>query len=237
MEIEILTIFPEICRAPLSESIMRRAQEAGLVRLRIHDLRDWTTDRHRTVDDEPYGGGAGMLMKADPFFRAVGELRRSDSRVILLTPQGRVFRQSTARDWARNESHLILLCGHYEGVDHRVVEVLVDDEISIGDYILTNGAIAAAVVADAVIRLIPGVLGDARSPVEESFAEPGLLEAPHYTRPVEYQGLKVPDVLLSGHHGEIAKWRQSQALERTRRNRPDLLDSPPESPLSSTEPP
>lgn len=233
IEIDILTIFPEICRAPLSESMMKRAQEAGLASLRIHDLRDWTTDRHRTVDDEPYGGGAGMLMKADPFFRAVGDLRKPASRVILLTPQGKVFHQSIARAWAQTQSHLILLCGHYEGVDHRVVEALVDEEISIGDYVLTNGAIAAAVVTDAVVRLIPGVLGDERSPVEESFGEPGLLEAPHYTRPADYQGMKVPDVLLSGHHGEIARWRREQAIERTRRNRPDLLANPVNSPARS----
>lgn len=233
IQIDILTIFPAICRAPLSESIMKRAQESGSAVIRIHDLRDWTTDRHRTVDDEPYGGGAGMLMKADPFFRAVDDLRRPQSRVILLTPQGKVFQQSIARDWARTESHLILLCGHYEGVDHRVVEALVDEEISIGDYILTNGAIAAVVVTDAVIRLIPGVLGDAQSPIEESFGESGLLEAPHYTRPAEYRGLKVPETLLSGHHGEIARWRAGQALERTRRNRPDLLKP---APVNSAEP-
>ena len=222
-QIDILTIFPEICRAPLSESMMKRAQEAGLATMRIHDLRDWSTDKHRSVDDEPYGGGAGMLMKADPFFRAVEELRTPASRVILLTPQGQVFRQAIARRWAETQTHLILLCGHYEGVDHRVVEALVDDEISIGDYVLTNGAIAAVVVTDAVIRLIPGVLGDERSPIEESFGAPGILEAPHYTRPAEYRGMRVPDVLLSGHHGEIAKWRKQRAEERTRQNRPDLL--------------
>jgi tRNA (guanine37-N1)-methyltransferase len=221
--IDILTIFPEICRGPLSESMMKRARESGLAEVRIHDLRDWTTDRHRQVDDVLYGGGAGMLMKPEPFFRAVRELRREDSRVVLLTPQGEVFRQAKAREWAESGRHLLLLCGHYEGVDHRVVEALVDEEISIGDYVLTNGALAAAVVTDAVVRLLPGVLGDARSPVEESFGEEGLLEAPHYTRPAEFEGRRVPDVLLSGHHGEIARWRREQALERTRRNRPDLL--------------
>jgi tRNA (guanine37-N1)-methyltransferase len=231
MEIDILTIFPEICRAPLSESMMKRAQEAGLAKIRIHDLRDWTSDRHRTVDDVPYGGGAGMLMKADPFFRAVEQLRTPGSQVVLLTPQGKTFRQPMAREWAQTHSHLIFLCGHYEGVDHRVVEALVDEEISIGDYVLTNGAIAAVVVTDAVIRLIPGVLGDERSPIEESFGDPGILEAPHYTRPADYRGLRVPEVLLSGHHGEIAKWRRQQAEERTRRNRPDLL-APPAPPVS-----
>jgi tRNA (guanine37-N1)-methyltransferase len=231
MEIDILTIFPEICRAPLSESMMKRAQEAGLAKIRIHDLRDWTSDRHRTVDDVPYGGGAGMLMKADPFFRAVEQLRTPGSQVVLLTPQGKTFRQPMAREWAQTHSHLIFLCGHYEGVDHRVVEALVDEEISIGDYVLTNGAIAAVVVTDAVIRLIPGVLGDERSPIEESFGDPGILEAPHYTRPADYRGMRVPEVLLSGHHGEIAKWRRQQAEERTRRNRPDLL-APPAPPVS-----
>jgi len=222
-QIDILTIFPEICRGPMSESMMKRAREAGLAEVRLHDLRDWTTDRHRQVDDVPYGGGQGMLMKPEPFFRAVGELRREDSRVVLLTPQGEVFRQDKAREWADSGRHLILLCGHYEGVDHRVVEALVDEEISIGDYVLTNGALAAAVVTDAVVRLLPGVLGDARSPVEESFGADGFLEAPHYTRPAEFEGRRVPDVLLSGHHGEIARWRREQAMERTRRNRPDLL--------------
>ncbi len=231
LEIDILTIFPEICRGPLSESIMKRAQDAGLVRIGIHDLRDWTSDRHRQVDDEPYGGGAGMLMKPEPFFRAVRKLRREESRVVLLTPQGRVFRQEIARTWAATWSHLVFLCGHYEGIDHRVVDFLVDEEISIGDYVLTNGAIAAAVVTDAVIRLLPGVLGDERSPVEESFGGAGLLEAPHYTRPADFEGLRVPDVLLSGHHGEIARWRTEQGLERTRRNRPDLLP-PGETPVS-----
>lgn len=230
VKIDIVTIFPEMCRAPLGESMMKRAQEAGVLSLAVHDLRDWTTDRHRQVDDIPYGGGPGMVMKPEPFFAAVRDLKADspDARVILLTPQGRRFDQACARSLA-TESHLIFLCGHYEGVDHRVVEALVDLELSIGDYVLTNGAIAAVVVVDAVVRLLPGVLGDARSPEEESFADPAvtghgpLLEAPHYTRPADFEGMPVPEVLTSGHHGRIAAWRQEQAVARTQRNRPDLL--------------
>ncbi|MCB1061728.1 MAG: tRNA (guanosine(37)-N1)-methyltransferase TrmD [Verrucomicrobiae bacterium] len=220
-----------MCRAPLGESMMKRAQEAGQVTIAAHDLRDWTTDKHRKVDDIPYGGGQGMVMKPDPFFAAVRELKRDspDAKVVLMTPQGRRFDQAQARGLS-GEDHLIILCGHYEGVDHRVVEGLVDLELSIGDYILTNGAIAAVVVVDAVVRLIPGVLGDERSPEEESFADPEvtghppLLEAPHYTRPVDFEGMPVPEVLLSGHHGKIAAWRHERAVARTRDNRPDLLE-------------
>ncbi len=224
MRIDIVTIFPEIAAGPLGASIIGRAVEAGRVEIRCHDLRDYTTDRHRQVDDLPYGGGPGMVMKPEPFVAAVAALRTPESRVILMTPQGRTFRQARAVELAR-EPHLILLCGHYEGVDHRVVEALVDEEISIGDYVLTNGTLAAAVVVDAVVRLRPGVLGDERSAEVESFSGEGRrLEAPHYTRPAEFAGLAVPEVLLSGHHGAIAAWRESQALERTRRNRPDLLE-------------
>lgn len=225
MEVDIVTIFPELCLSPLRESILGRAQQSGLLTVRAHDLRDWTTDRHRSVDDAPYGGGPGMVMKPEPFFAAVRALHRGAgfSRVILMTPQGRRFDQAMARDFARMESHFILLCGHYEGVDHRVVEALVDDEVSIGDYVLTNGAIAAAVFVDAVGRLIPGVLGDEQSAEEESFSDPNQLEGPQYTRPAEFEGRGVPEILLSGHHGKIAEWRHEQALERTRRNRPDLL--------------
>lgn len=223
MKIDIVTIFPAMCRAPLGESIVGRAQESGLVTIAVHDLRDWTTDRHRQVDDIAYGGGPGMVMKPEPFFAAVRDLRRDspDAKVILLTPQGRRFDQATARGLSA-ESHLILLCGHYEGVDHRVVEALVDLELSIGDYVLTNGAIAAVVVADAVVRLLPGVLGDARSPEVESFSDPALLEAPHYTRPAVFEGMAVPDVLQSGNHAKIDQWRREKAAERTRANRPDL---------------
>ncbi len=229
MRIDIVTIFPDICRVPLTESIMRRAQEKGVLDLRIHDLRDYTTDKHRRVDDEPYGGGQGMVMKPEPFFRAVEAIRhpQQPSEVILMTPQGRPFHQRMAETLAAGDDHqLIILCGHYEGVDHRVVEGLVDREISIGDYVLTNGALAAAVLTDAVIRLLPGVLGDDRSAWQESFSE-DLLEAPHYTRPPEFRGMPVPQVLLSGHHEKIAQWRDSEGRKRTAANRPDLLgDSP-----------
>ena len=239
MKIDILTLFPEICRAPLSESMIKRAQENKIVDLRIHNLRDWTTDKHHIVDDAPFGGGQGMVMKPEPIFAAVEELRTAHqktpnaqrptpnaelqkAKTILMSPAGRRFDQQLAAELAR-ESHLIVICGHYEGVDHRVIEQLVDLEISIGDYVLTNGAIAAAVLVDAVVRLLPGVLGHELSAADDSFNVGGLLEAPHYTRPAEFRGWKVPDVLLSGNHAEIAKWRKEQALKRTRENRPDLL--------------
>ncbi|MFC7337528.1 tRNA (guanosine(37)-N1)-methyltransferase TrmD [Haloferula chungangensis] len=223
MHIDILTIFPEIALAPLGESIIRRAQEAGVVSIDAHNIRDWATDKHKRTDDTLCGGGQGMLMIPGPIFNAIAELRRPDSKVILMTPQGKVFKQAIARELVE-ESHLIILCGHYEGVDHRVIEELVDLELSIGDYILTNGAIAAAVVTDAIVRLLPGALGDARSSEEESFSDPNLLEAPSYTKPADFRGLKVPDVLLSGHHARIAAWKKEQALARTRVNRPDLLE-------------
>lgn len=222
MKIDIITIFPEMCAAPLGQSIMGRAQEKGLLELKVHDLRDWATDRHRRVDDEPYGGGQGMVMKCEPWFAAVEALRGPESRVILMTPQGRCFSQAMAAAFARLP-HLVIMCGHYEGVDHRVVEALVDEEVSIGDYVLTNGAIAANVVTDAIVRLVPGVLGDERSAEEESFSA-GLLEAPAYTRPPEFRGMKVPDVLLGGNHARIAAWKREQALQRTAAMRPDLLD-------------
>lgn len=223
MHIDILTLFPEIALAPLGESILKRAQDAGIVTITAHNLRDWATDKHRRTDDYLCGGGQGMLLKPEPLFAAVEQLRREETRVILTTPQGAPFKQASAARLA-HESHLLFLCGHYEGVDHRVIEELVDEEISIGDYVLTNGAIAAAVICDAITRLLPGALGDARSPEDESFSDPNLLEAPAYTKPAEFRGLKVPDVLLSGHHGEIARWKQEQALARTRANRPDLLN-------------
>jgi tRNA (guanine37-N1)-methyltransferase len=225
MRIDILTLFPEICRAPLNESMMKRAQENGALDLRIHNLRDWTTDKHHVVDDAPFGGGQGMVMKAEPIFAAVEDLKSKtenrESKIILMSPAGRRFDQQTAAEFS-NESHLIIICGHYEGVDHRVIEHLVDAEISIGDYVLTNGAIAAVVFVDAVVRLLRGVLGDDQSAIDDSFAG-GLLEGPQYTRPSEFRGWKVPDVLLSGNHGEIAKWRKEQARQRTQTNRPDLL--------------
>jgi tRNA (guanine37-N1)-methyltransferase len=221
MKIDILTLFPEICRAPLSESMMKRAQENGIVDLRIHNLRDWTTDKHHVVDDAPFGGGQGMVMKPEPIFAAVESLRKENSFVILMTPPGKSFTQLLAGNLSKHE-HLIVVCGHYEGIDHRVTEHLIDMEISIGDYVLTNGAIAAAVLVDAVVRLLPGVLGHEQSSADDSFSA-GLLEAPQYTRPAEFRGWKVPEVLLSGNHAEIAAWRKEQALRRTRENRPDLL--------------
>ena len=234
---------------PLGESMMKRAQEKELVDLRVHNLRDWTTDKHHVVDDAPFGGGQGMVMKPEPIFKAVEEVgaenrktpnaQRSTSnaqlaqdglstlnpqlstKVILMSPAGRQLNQQMATELS-TEEHLIIVCGHYEGVDHRVIEHLVDLEISIGDYVLTNGAIAAVVLVDAVIRLIPGVLGHELSAADDSFSS-GLLEAPQYTRPAEFRGWKIPDVLLSGNHAEIAAWRKEQALKRTRENRPDLL--------------
>ena len=226
MKIDILTLFPEICRAPLSESMMKRAQENKIVDLRIHNLRDWTTDKHHIVDDAPFGGGQGMVMKPEPIFAAVEELQQSaiknpKSKIILMSPGGRRLDQKLATELSQ-ESHLIIICGHYEGVDHRVIEHIVDLEISIGDYVLTNGAIAAVVLVDAVARLLPGVLGHEQSAHDDSFSA-GLLEAPQYTRPAEFRGWKIPEVLLSGNHAEIAKWRKEQALKRTKQNRPDLL--------------
>jgi tRNA (guanine37-N1)-methyltransferase len=228
MKIDILTLFPEICRAPLSESMMKRAQENGVLDLRIHNLRDWTIDKHHVVDDAPFGGGQGMVMKPEPIFAAVEELQNQtsntkpqSSKVILMSPAGRRLDQQMATELSR-EPHLIIVCGHYEGVDHRVIEYLVDLEISIGDYVLTNGAIAAVVLVDAVVRLLPGVLGDEQSAADDSFSG-GMLEAPQYTRPAEFRGWKVPDVLLSGNHAEIAAWRKEQGLKRTKENRPDLL--------------
>jgi tRNA (guanine37-N1)-methyltransferase len=221
MKIDILTLFPEICRAPLSESMMKRAQENGIVDLRIHNLRDWTKDKHHVVDDAPFGGGPGMVMKPEPIFAAVESLRNEKSTVVLMTPQGKRFTQSMAWEFAKTE-HLIIICGHYEGIDHRVIEHLVDAEISIGDYVLTNGAIAAVVLVDATVRLLPGVLGDDQSVVEDSFSA-GSLEAPQYTRPAEFRGWKVPEILLSGNHAEIASWRKKAAIKRTGENRPDLL--------------
>jgi tRNA (guanine37-N1)-methyltransferase len=222
MKIDIVTLFPEICRAPLGESIMKRAQKNGIIDLLIHNLRDWTTDKHHVADDAPFGGGQGMVMKPEPIFAAVEELRNQTSKVLLTSPAGRRLDQQMAAQLS-GESHLIIICGHYEGVDHRVIEHLVDLEISIGDYVLTNGAIAAVVLVDAVVRLMPGVLGHEQSAVDDSFSR-GLLEAPQYTRPAEFHGWKVPDVLLSGNHAEIERWRREQAVKRTRENRPDLLE-------------
>lgn len=201
--------------------MMKRAQEGGLLDLRIHNLREWTTDKHHIVDDAPFGGGQGMVMKPEPIFAAVESLRAKESIVILMSPQGQRLTQSIATEFS-GQPHLIIICGHYEGVDHRVHEQLIDAEISIGDYILTNGAIAAVVFTDAVVRLLPGVLGHEQSAADDSFSA-GLLEGPQYTRPADFRGWKVPEVLLSGNHAEIAAWRKEQALEKTREQRPDLL--------------
>jgi tRNA (guanine37-N1)-methyltransferase len=205
----------------LGESILKRAVQSGAIAVRMLDLRDFTSDAHRTTDDRPYGGGPGMVMLAEPIFRAVESVREEGSRVVLMSPQGRPFDQAAARDLAAAD-HVIFICGHYEGVDERVREGLITDEVSIGDYVLTNGVLPAAVVIDAVTRLRPGVLGHAESAVDESFSA-GRLEYPQYTRPADYRGMQVPAVLLSGHHGEVRQWRQRQALERTRARRPDLL--------------
>ncbi|HEY2103668.1 MAG TPA: tRNA (guanosine(37)-N1)-methyltransferase TrmD [Chthoniobacterales bacterium] len=221
MRIDIITLFPEICRAPLNESMMKRAQEKGGLDLRIHNLRDWTKDKHHVVDDAPFGGGQGMIMKPEPIFAAVESLKTATSKTLLMAPQGKRLDQKVADSMSRQE-HLIIVCGHYEGVDHRVVEHLIDAEISIGDYVLTNGAIAAVVFVDAIVRLIPGVLGHEQSAVEDSFRH-SLLEGPQYTRPAEFRGWRVPEALLSGNHAQIAAWRKEQALQRTRENRPDLL--------------
>jgi tRNA (guanine37-N1)-methyltransferase len=222
MKIDILTLFPEVCRAPLGESMMKRAQESKIIDLGIHNLRDWTSDKHHVVDDAPFGGGPGMVMKPEPIFSAVESLRTENSFVVLMTPQGKRLTQSLAHDLSE-QTHLVVICGHYEGVDHRVVEELIDLEVSIGDYVLTNGAIAAVVLVDAIVRLLPGVLGHEQSATQDSFSA-GLLEAPQYTRPADFRGSKVPDVLLSGDHAQIATWRKEQALKRTKANRPDLLD-------------
>lgn len=209
-------------QGPLDESIIKRAREQGILDLKLTDLRDFTHDKHRTVDGRPFGGGPGMLLKPEPIFEAVESLRRPESRVLLMGPSGRKYNQNMARSLSR-ETHLILICASYEGVDERVREALVDEEISIGDYVLTNGALPAMVIVDSVTRLLPGALGHEASPEEESFSD-GLLEYPQYTRPAEFRGMKAPDILFSGHHAEIAKWRRVQAEERTAKLRPDLLE-------------
>ena len=225
MRIDILTLFPAICEGPLGESMLKRAREKGLIDIRIHNLRQWAAGKHAITDDSPYGGGQGMVMKCEPIFAAVEAIRADagPSRVLYLSPSGRPLSHAIASGYAASQQNLILLCGHYEGVDHRVIEHLVNEEISIGDYVLTNGAIAAAVFVDAVARLIPGVLGDENSAAEDSFAQ-GLLEGPQYTRPVDFRGWRVPEILLSGNHAQIAQWRAAQSLEKTQKVRPDLLD-------------
>jgi len=227
MTITVLTLFPEMFPGPLGASMIKRAQEQGLLAIGVTDIRDYAEGRHRVADDAPFGGGAGMVMKPEPIFAAVEAARcpaelGCRERVILLTPQGRTLNQGVAAELAGYE-HLILVCGHYEGVDERVREHLVDDELSIGDYVLTGGELAALVVLDAVARLVPGVLGAEEGAAEDSFAA-GLLEYPQYTRPAEFRGWQVPEVLLSGHHEQIRRWRHQQALKRTRDRRPDLFE-------------
>jgi tRNA (guanine37-N1)-methyltransferase len=223
---DVVTIFPEFFRGPFEHGVVARAREAGVLDIRIHDLRNWTFDRHRTVDDRPFGGGEGMLLKPEPVFLAVESIwpeRTERRKVVLLSAQGRLFDQATARHYAELDG-LLLICGRYEGVDERVAEHLADDEVSIGDYVLSGGELAAAVVIDAVARLLPGVLGNEASAVNESFHEAGLLDCPQYTRPAEFRGWKAPETLLSGHHEQIRRWRREAALEKTRRLRPDLLE-------------
>src|SRR5690554_1058635 len=223
MQIDILTLFPAMFDGPLTESILKRAQEKRLLSIQLHDIRNYTSDKHRTVDDTPYGGGGGMVMMPGPLIEAVEDVRGPDTSVpvILLTPQGRVFTQRVAQELVQHP-RLVLICGRYEGVDERVRQTVVTDEISIGDYVLTGGELAAMVIVDAVARLIPGVLG-ARWGAEEDSHAMGLLEYPHYTRPPEYRGLKVPDVLLAGDHEAVDRWRRREAIRRTWRRRPDLL--------------
>jgi tRNA (guanine37-N1)-methyltransferase len=230
LRFDIITIFPEFFREVIDCGILRRARNAGLVEITAHDLRQWTTDKHHVVDDRPFGGGDGMVLKPEPIFTGVealtGASRREDfpagTRVMLLSAQGQVFSQSLAQEIAQNTTHVVLLSGRYEGVDERVAEALVTDEISIGDYVLSGGEPAATVVIDAVVRLLPGALGSDTSAVYESFSE-GLLDHPQYTRPPEFRGMKVPEVLLSGNHAEIERWRKEAAIAKTRRKRPDLL--------------
>lgn len=224
MIVDVITIFPQMIESAVAEGVVGRARTNGLVEIRARDLRDYTSDRHRVVDDMPFGGGAGMVMKPEPLFRAIEEIsieRGAPTAVILTTPQGRRFSHDEAVRFSRME-RLIIICGRYEGVDERVADALVTDEISIGDYVLTGGELPALVVVDAVVRLVPGVVGDEASVAADSFAD-GLLDYPHYTRPAEFRGMKVPDVLLSGHHAEIERWRRAEQLRRTEERRPDLV--------------
>jgi len=223
MRIDVITLFPGMLEGALRETILGRAQQAGLAEIHLHQLRNYATDKHRIVDDRPYGGGPGMVLKCEHLFAAVADVRSKDPRpgkVVLMSPGGTVFNQPLAQAWSAEE-RLILISGHYEGVDERVIEQLVDAEVSIGDYVLTNGTVAAMVVIDAVVRLLPGVLGNGESAQSDSFSE-GLLEGPQYTRPPEFQGLKVPEILLSGDHAKIAAWRKECAERKTARVRPDL---------------
>lgn len=220
MKIDVLTLFPEMFVGPLDVSMVARARKAGLLELQVRNLRDWTHDRHKTVDDRPFGGGPGMVLKPEPIFEAVEALASDQTQIIMVAPTGRPFTQAVAQELAQ-EQHLLFLCGSYEGFDERI-RSLIDEELSIGDYVLTNGGLPAMVIIDTVARLIPGVLGHEESAQDESFSH-GLLEYPHYTRPAEFRGMKVPEVLMSGNHAEIEKWRREEARARTKDRRPDLL--------------
>ncbi|MFL6374857.1 MAG: tRNA (guanosine(37)-N1)-methyltransferase TrmD [Pyrinomonadaceae bacterium] len=231
MKIDVLTIFPEFFEAVFDFGIIRRAKAAGIVEILVHDIREYATDKHKMVDDRPFGGGDGMVMKPEPIFAAIENLLSTSdrdayppgTRVVLLSPQGRQLKQPVAREFAGDAKHIIVICGRYEGVDERVNDALVTDEISIGDYVLSGGEPAAIVMVDSIVRLLPGALGSDTSAENESF-EGGLLDCPHYTRPAEFRGRRVPDVLLNGNHAEIDKWRHEMALEKTRRYRRDLLE-------------
>lgn len=231
MRFDIMTLFPALVDGVLSESIIGRARAAGIIEVRAHNIRDYSKDKHRRVDDTPYGGGKGMLMSPVPIydcFTAVTDPEMNPAerrRVVYMSPQGRVFNQEIAREYVENYDNIIFLCGHYEGVDQRIIDEIVDEELSIGDYVLTGGEIPACIVVDAVSRLLPGVLSDAECYEKESFSEEGLLEYPQYTRPYEFHGKKVPDVLISGHHANIEKWRTEMALEKTRAVRPELAEA------------
>jgi tRNA (guanine37-N1)-methyltransferase len=221
MKIDILTLFPKMFEGPFRESIINRAQERTLVEIEVHDLRPYGIGRHQQVDDRPYGGGVGMVLMVEPIYNALKDIRTKDSKVILMSPQGKVFNQATARALVK-EKHLILVAGRYEGFDERIREHLADEELSIGDYVLTGGELPAMVIAETVARLIPGVLDKSDATEKESFSDPNRLEHPQYTHPSEFNGWKVPDILLSGHHGEIEKWKEEKSKEKTKKNRPDL---------------
>ena len=223
MQIDIVTLFPALCKGVLSESVIGRAWKEGIVKINLVDLRDYTHDVRKTVDDKPYGGGAGMVLRPEPLFECLQDIRTPEAKIVLMCPQGTRFTQAIARRYASTVEHLILVCGHYEGVDERVRQCLMDEELSIGDYVLTNGAIAASVVTDAVVRLLPGALGNDEASADESFSNEPLLEYPQFTRPEDYKGMRVPEILLSGNHQEIDAWRLEQRVLRTVSRRPDLL--------------
>ncbi|MFA5072914.1 MAG: tRNA (guanosine(37)-N1)-methyltransferase TrmD [Nitrospirota bacterium] len=227
---EVLTLFPGMFESPLHESILKRGREKGLLDVTVRNIRDYTTDKHKTADDSPYGGGAGMVLKPEPIFRAMEAIKADHPDetllTILLSPQGKVFNQDRAQKFSEEQRRIVLLCGHYEAIDERVIQTLVDEELSLGDYVLTGGELAALVVIDAAARLLPGVLGDDESASLDSFSN-GLLDYPHYTRPAEFRGMNVPDVLLCGNHAEIERWRRREALRATFLKRPDLLKTAP----------